>query len=185
MPNYDFELILSRPVLEDELDPLIQRTHGDVTVGFVTDARYADHPGHAACHRHAPSLAAAVMEVIGQVEAACPGLRVRQVEADPLLSMREIAERTGRTVESVRLSIKRARGPGGFPAAETSTHRHRLWRWSEVAAWYGLDDPQIKEAAPTAQAVNGWLALREVVPQVAPEPRTIVRALASALRASA
>lgn len=185
MPNYDFELVLSRPLFEPELDALFQRTQGDVTVSFAEDVRRAGHTGHAVCHRQAPSLAAAVIEIAGHVEAACPGLRVLRVDADPLLSMREIAERTGRTAESVRLSIRGVRGAAAFPAAEASTARHRLWRWSHVAAWYGIDDPQIREAGPTAQAVNGWLALRDVVPEIAPEPWTLVRALASAVRASA
>lgn len=185
MPNYDFDLVLSRPLFEHELDALFQRTHGEVTVGFVPDAHQADHPGHAGCRWQSTSLAGAIMEVIAHVEASSPGLRVLRVEADPLLSMRDIAERVGRTIESVRLSIKGARGPGNFPAAETSTPRHRLWRWSQVAVWYGIDDPQIREAGPTARAINGWLALRDVVPQIAPEPRTMVRALASAIRATA
>jgi hypothetical protein len=185
MPGYDFELILSRPLFEPELDPLFQRTHGNVTVGFVRDRQQAEHTGQAGCSWEAGSLAAAVMEVIGHIEASAPGLRVLRVEADPLLSMREIAERVGRTIESVRLSIKGARGPGNFPTSETTTPRHRLWRWSQVAAWYGIDDPQIREAGPTSRAINGWLALREIVPQVAPEPRSIVSALASAVRASA
>jgi hypothetical protein len=54
-----------------------------------------------------------------------------------------------------------------------------------VASWYGIDDPQIREAGPTSRAINGWLALREIVPQIAPEPRTMVSALASAVRVSA
>jgi hypothetical protein len=205
MPGYDFRLILSRPLFEPELDPLFQRTRGDVTVGFVRDAEQADHTGQAGCSWHAASLAGAIMEVIGHVEASAPGLRVLRAEADPLLSLREIAERVGRTAESVRLSIKGTLGPGGFPAAETTTapqtepqtasHRaphpaprtaqHRRWRWSQVAAWYGIDVPQLHEAGPTTRAINGWLELREVVPQVAPEPRAIVAALASALRATA
>lgn len=185
MPGYDFELVLSRPLYEPELDPLFQRTRGNVTVGFAQDPEQAEHTGQAGCSWHAASLAGAVMEVIGHVEASAPGLRVLRVEADPLLSLGDIADRVGRTVESVRLSIKGARGPGGFPASETATARHRLWRWSEVAAWYGIDAPQLREAGPTTQAINGWLALRAVVPQVAPEPRSIVAALASALRATA
>jgi hypothetical protein len=185
MPGYDFELILSRPLYEPELDPLFQRTRGNVTVGFVHDPGHAEHAGQAGCSWHAASLAEAIMEVIGQVEASAPGLRVLRVEADPLLSLRGIAERVGRSVESVRLSIKGSRGPGGFPVSETTTHRLRLWRWSQVAEWYGIDEPQLREAGPTARAINGWLALREVVPQIAPEPRSMVAALASALRATA
>ncbi|RAY15133.1 hypothetical protein DPM19_10420 [Actinomadura craniellae] len=179
MPGYDFELILSRPFYEAELDPLFQRTHGAVTVGFVREGQQAGRPGQAGADWQAPSLAVAMMDVIAHIEASAPGLRVLRVEADPLLSMHEIAERVGRSVESVRLCIKGARGPGHFPAAETSTPRHRLWRWSHVADWYGIQDPQILEAGPTSQAVNGWLALREVVPDVAPAPHELTEALSA------
>lgn len=181
MPNYDFELILSRPLLESELDPLFQRTHGLVTVGFVSELRQAEQTGQAVCAWEAPSLSAAVMEIIEHLEAVAPGLRVLRVEADPLLTMRDIAERVGRTLESVRLSVKGVRGPGGFPAAEISDRTRRLWRWSRVAAWYGVEDPQLREAEPTARAINGWLALREVVPAVAPAPEDVTSALSAVL----
>lgn len=186
MPNYDFELILSRPLLESELDPLFQRTLGRVTVGFVRELRGDEKPGQAGCRWQAPSLSAAIMEVIGHLEElgpadGAPPLRVLSVEADPLLSMRDIADRVGRTLESVRLSIRGTRGPGNFPASETTSSGHRLWRWSRVAAWYGVHDPQLREAGPTSQAINGWLALRDVVPQVAPAPEEVTSALTAVL----
>lgn len=186
MPNYDFELILSRPLLEAELDLLFQRTLGHVTVSFVPELRGEQRPGHARCRWQAASLSAAIMEVIAQLEALetaedAPPLRVVSVEADPLLSMRDIAERVGRSLESVRLSIRGARGPGNFPAAETISAGHRLWRWSRVAEWYGVHDPQLREAGPTSQAINGWLALRDVVPQVAPAPEEVTSALSAVL----
>lgn len=182
MASYDFELILSRPLFESELDPLFQRTQGRVTVGFVHAETPTEHPGQAGCNWPAPSLAAAVMEVIEHVEASAPGLRVLRIETDPLLTMPEIAERVGHSLEMVRLSIRGARGPGGFPAAETSNQRHRMWRWSDVARWYRIDDPRLREARPTAHAINGWLALREVVPDVAPEPMDVASALSAVLR---
>jgi hypothetical protein len=177
MPDYDFELVLSRPLLEIELDPLFERTHGLVTVAVVADLAETDRLGQAGCSWEAHSLSAAVMEIIEHLESSAPGLRVLRVEADPLLTMREIAGRVGHTLESVRLSVRGVRGPGGFPAAEVVNQQHRLWRWSRVAAWYGIDDPQLREAAPTARAINGWLDLRDVVPQVAPAPEEITSAL--------
>ncbi|ACY99823.1 MULTISPECIES: hypothetical protein [Thermomonospora] len=187
MPNYDFELILSRPLLEAELDPLFQLTHGLVTVGFVRELRGKEQRGQAGCRWQAPSLSAAIMEVIELLESLeppaedVPPLRVLSVEADPLLSMRDIAERVGRSLESVRLCIRGTRGPGNFPPSETTSAGHRLWRWSRVAAWYGVEDPQLHEAGPTSQAINGWLALRDVVPQVAPAPEEVTSALSAVL----
>lgn len=177
MPSYDFALILSRPLYEDELDPLFDRTHGAVTVSIISEPQHADRPGNASCAWQGATLAAAIMEVVEHVEASAEGLHVLQVEADPLLTIRDIADRVGKSADSVRHAITGARGATGFPASEISTAGHRLWRWSKVAAWYGVDDPQLVEAKPTVQAINGWLALRDVVPDVAPAPEDVTSAL--------
>ncbi|MGI5206601.1 hypothetical protein ACQEU6_34145 [Spirillospora sp. CA-108201] len=195
MPSYDFALILSRPLYEDELDPLFDRTHGAVTVSIISEPQHGDRPpapahhrpndelrsadrlGNASCTWSGATLAAAIMEVVGHVEESAPGLHVLHVEADPLLTIRDIAERVGRSLDSVRHAITGARGATGFPSSEMSTAGHRLWRWSKVAAWYGLDDPQLIEAKPTVQAINGWLALRDVVPDIAPAPEEVTSAL--------
>jgi hypothetical protein len=177
MPDYAFVLILSRPLFESELDPLFERTQGQVTVGFIPDHEPADRPGQARCNWPAPFLAEAIITVIGHVEASGRGLRVLEVEADPLLTMRDIAERVGTSLEIVRLSIKGTRGPGNFPRSESTRGDHRLWRWSRVAEWFGVADAQLREAGPATQAINGWLALRSVIPEVAPAPNTVVSAL--------
>ncbi|WP_018657568.1 hypothetical protein [Actinomadura flavalba] len=183
MPSYDFALILSRPYFEEELDGLFDRTHGRVTVSIITDPGHADRPGNASCAWQGRTLAAAIMEVLEHVEESAPGARALRVEADPLLTIRDIAERTHRSIDSVRLAITGARGPGRggsddrFPPAEMSTGGHRLWRWSKVADWYGLDDPVLREARPTVRAINGWLALRDVVPDIAPAAAEVTSAL--------
>ncbi|TDB98075.1 hypothetical protein [Actinomadura sp. 7K534] len=177
MPSYDFALILSRPLYEDELDPLFDRTHGAVTVSIISEPEHAERPGNASCSWPGPTLAAAIMEVVEHVEVSAPGVHVLQVEADPLLTIRDIAERVGRSLDSVRHAITGSRGVAGFPSSEMSSAGHRLWRWSKIAAWYGIDDPQLIEAKPTVQAINGWLALRDVVPDVAPAAEEVTSAL--------
>ncbi|MFG2087721.1 MULTISPECIES: hypothetical protein [unclassified Spirillospora] len=190
MPSYDFALILSRPLYEDELDPLFDRTHGAVTVSIISEPEFrsadrppathhhpADRMGNASCSWAGRTLAVAIMEVVEHVETSAPGVHVLQVEADPLLTIRDISERVGRSLDSVRHAITGSRGVAGFPSSEMSTAGHRLWRWSKVAAWYELDDPQLVEAKPTVQAINGWLALRDVVPDVAPAPEEVTSAL--------
>ncbi|TDC86564.1 hypothetical protein [Actinomadura sp. 7K507] len=177
MPSYDFALILSRPLYEDELDPLFDRTHGAVTVSIISEPEHAERPGNASCSWPGPTLAVAIMEVTEHVESSAPGLHILRVEADPLLTIRDISERVGRSLDSVRHAITGSRGISGFPSSEMSTAGHRLWRWSKVAAWYGVDDPQLIEARPTVQAINGWLALRDVVPDVAPAPEEVTSAL--------
>ncbi|XRQ06143.1 hypothetical protein ACN3XK_57925 [Actinomadura welshii] len=177
MPSYDFALILSRPFYEDELDPLFDRTHGAVTVSIISEPAHAERAGNASCSWPGRTLAAAIMEVIEHVEGSTQDVHVLQVEADPLLTIRDIAERVGRSLDSVRHAITGSRGVTGFPASEMSSAGHRLWRWSRIAAWYGIDDPQLIEAKPTVQAINGWLALRDVVPDVAPAPEEVTSAL--------
>lgn len=177
MPSYDFALILSRPLYEDELDPLFDRTHGAVTVSIISEPEHDRRPGNASCSWPGPTLAVAIMEVVEHVEASAPGVHALQVEADPLLTIRDIAERVGRSLDSVRHAITGSRGVAGFPSSEMSSAGHRLWRWSKIATWYGIDDPQLIEAKPTVQAINGWLALRDVVPDVAPAPEEVTSAL--------
>jgi hypothetical protein len=51
--------------------------------------------------------------------------------------MAEIAERAGRTRESIRLLTTGERGPGGVPPPATHfKSRFRMSRWQAVAAWF-------------------------------------------------
>jgi hypothetical protein len=54
------------------------------------------------------------LAAVDQVE-SIQGLRVMRVEPDDIVTMAEIADRSDRTRESVRLLIAGQRGPGGFP----------------------------------------------------------------------
>ena len=72
MPSYDFALILSRPLYEEELDALFDRTYGQVTVSIITEPEHADRPGNAYCSWQGPTLAAAIMELVEHVETTRP-----------------------------------------------------------------------------------------------------------------
>ena len=97
------------------------------------------------------------------------GARVIRVEPDELVTASEIAERTGRTRESIRLLAAGKRGQGGFPPPlRGMKSRIRLWRWAEVALWLAeregdLTDPLVDEAH-TIAAINGALELRRHAP---------------------
>jgi predicted DNA-binding transcriptional regulator AlpA len=115
---------------------------------------------------------------IEQVESV-PGVRVARLEPDDLVTMSEIAQRLGRSRESVRLLVSGERGPGGFPPPVSHLKaRTRLWRWSEVAAWAERDDQPIDLSAATAiAAINAALTLRTALAEMAPSERRLVTSL--------
>lgn len=174
MDEYPFTLVIAGNVDTDEaIEALFEAGCDDATFGSVDGIGYADFL------RQAPSFAEAVRSAISAVESV-PGLRVQRVEPDDLVTMTEIAERLGRSRESVRLLIQGRRGPGDFPApASHLKARTRLWRWSEVAAW--------AEKLPTAEsvrrdsyliaAVNAALALRETAAKLLPKERELIESL--------
>ena len=82
-----------------------------------------------------------------------------------LVSIADIANRTGRTREGVRLLVAGARGPGRFPPPVTDPRgRYRLWRWGDVERWFRAE---LGEEISGAQdehllsAINACLELRQ------------------------
>jgi len=59
---------------------------------------------------------------------------VTAIASDDPVSLRDIADRIGRTYESVRLLAAGKRGPGGFPAP-LAGGQWALYSWTEVSAW--------------------------------------------------
>ncbi len=173
MTEHQFTLVIAGDVnRQAAIDALFEAGCDDATFGTVDHVSYGDF------FREAPSLAEAVRSAIEQVEGV-PGLRVLRVEPDDLVTMNEIAERMGRSRESVRLLIKGARGPGGFPPpASHLKARSRLWRWSEVAAWAeDVTAPVEPRAAALIAMVNAALTLRENASRVENADRELVAAL--------
>src|SRR5260370_14387370 len=113
--------------------------------------------------REASFYLAAVLSAVEDVETAVAGVRVVRVLPDEYVTLAEIAQRTGRRRESMRLLSIGERGPGGFPPpAARGTERNKLWRWAEVASWFAsaLGEPA-HLAPPSAQrAANALLDLR-------------------------
>jgi hypothetical protein len=84
---------------------------------------------------------------------------------DELVSMADIAERTGRTRQSISLLVSGQRGPGGFPSPAAGNVRSPLWHWAEVAAWFqanGSEDAREDDRAAAIAAINGVLANRRL-----------------------
>ena len=173
MSEHPFTLVIAGDLESDAtIDALFEAGCDDATFGTV------DHVGYGDFVREAPTLGEAVRSAIEQVESV-PGLTALRVEPDDLVTMNEIAERMGRSRESVRLLIKGARGPGGFPPPVSHLKaRSRLWRWSEVVDWAEqLPQPLDHRAAALVAAINAALTLRANASRLAPEDRKLVATL--------
>lgn len=162
MSKYDFTLILEgADVLSDAAaDALFEAGCADATFGEVDGCQYADFT------RTAHSLAEAVGSAKRAIESAVPGARVIRVEPEDLVTAADIAERIGRSRESVRLLIAGERGPGGFPPPVSHLKsRGRIWKWADVARWFaaalGEQVPFSREADFIA-ALNGALEVRRM-----------------------
>ncbi|MEV0950887.1 hypothetical protein [Promicromonospora sp. NPDC050249] len=87
----------------------------------------------------AADFATAVTSTVQQIEAF--GVFVVGLQTDDLISIKEIATRTGRTRESVRLLAAGKRGPGGFPSP-VSPEPWALYSWTEVGGWFSERFPE-------------------------------------------
>ena len=159
------------------LDRLYEAGLDDASFGFESGVPVAR------VSRVAARYADAVLSAIGQIHTAGIACQVVRVEPDELLSAAEIAHRTGRSREGVRLLMAGERGPGGFPAPAADTgSRTRLWSWPDVAAWFAahLGEPTgavgIGDAGVTA-AVNGALRIRRHLGALEDADLDLLRAL--------
>ncbi len=185
MPTYDFTLIVQGPDLQDEANSEALYAAGcdDATVGRIGDVQHLDFT------REAETFADAVFSALAAIESSVPGAEVVHLEPDEFVTMAEIAQRTGRTRESVRLLTSGQRGPGGFPAPATHLKtRHRMWRWPEVARWFGSVLGQRPEGAADLDlyrfvtAFNAGLELRRTEPHLEPDERLRICRLISSDR---
>lgn len=177
MTTYQFTLIVEGPDLQtdDRIDDLYEAGCDDALVGRTDGVQYLDFD------RDADTLEDAILSAVADVEQIDDDIEVVRLADAGLVSMTDIATRTGRTRESVRLLIAGERGPGGFPPPVTDPRsRYRLWRWAEVHRWltthYG--DHPAESDDHVAAAINAGLELRHhgryVTPQRRPDLRDIV-----------
>jgi hypothetical protein len=166
MTSYSFVLLIrgADVLAEQHADALFEAGCGDALFGERGGTQFADFD------READSLARAIGSAIHDVESAVPEAKVVRVEPDDLVTLSGIAERVGRTKESVRLLALGKRGPGGFPSPLSwVASRNPLWQWSDVAEWFatrlGEEIPGSGSAAFVA-ALNGALEARWRLAQV-------------------
>jgi predicted DNA-binding transcriptional regulator AlpA len=155
MTTYNLTLLVNG-IDEDLIDDLFAATGGaaDVELSAASTSRVG-------FDIEADTFADAVLRAIREVESV-PGLTVLRVEPDQLVWASEIAERVGRTRQSVDQLVKGQRGPGGFPAPVSGNTRHRLWRWAEVEVWFAAyEQRRIDTERPAVLgAINATLETR-------------------------
>jgi hypothetical protein len=176
--TYEFTLIVYGPGFDDDrvADALYEAGCGDGLLNDDNGVQTIDF------EREAATLYSAVLSAIADVESV-EGFRVVRVVDIDLLAMSEIAERTGRTRESVRLLANGSRGPGGFPPPinRNEDRRYHLWRWAEVAAWFDRHEIDGVEALAGTEGaltvINAALDLRLLGSAIEPDARAELRKL--------
>ena len=160
MATHRFTLIVEGPDLQ--ADPLIDQLYeagcDDALAGRSHGVQCLDFD------REAASIEEAVCSAIADV-ASLDGVEVVRIAGAGLVSMADIAARTGRTGESVRLLAEGRRGPGAFPPPVTDPRsRHRLWRWAEVDRWFETAVPgyQSDDQEQIVTAINAALEFRRL-----------------------
>ena len=176
METYQFTLIIEGADLQtdDMIDALYDAGCSDALIGRADGVQYVD------VDREASSLEEAILSAVADVE-HLEGVEVVRLADAGLVSMADIANRMGRTRESVRLLIAGERGPGGFPPPVTDPRgRYRLWRWSEVERWLTthFGDQPTHHDDHVAEAINAGLELRHHSRYVNPNGRIDLRQLA-------
>lgn len=131
METYTFTLILdANPEQVDTSfeDALFEAGCDDALLGTSEGVVHLDFD------REAGSLVEAISSAINQVEGT--NNRVVRIEPNDLLTLSEIAQRSGRSAESIRLLAEGKRGAGNFPRPVRGTRKGpKLWEWVEVAKW--------------------------------------------------
>lgn len=158
MTSYTFTLVLDGPPLEEsDMDPLFEAGCDDAIFGARGGMQVAEFD------RAAPTFAAALVAAISDVEDALPNAQVVRVEPDDLVTTATIADRTGRTRESIRLLASAERGPGGFPQPLTWLDgSSKVWQWSHVSNWFAQrgETVGLGGAPQFVAALNGVLETR-------------------------
>jgi hypothetical protein len=178
--SYEFTLVLD-PGPGGLSDAIVEQLYeaglDDALVGESAEVTFADFT------RTAATLLDAVLSAIDDVQKV-GSVRVVRVEPNELVTLADIAERLGRTQESVRLLVNGQRGPGGFPPAisRVGSNKSRVWRWADVVGWMsdklrGEVEWNREEWASLA-VLNDMLMLRN---DIAKAPKDVSTRIASAI----
>jgi predicted DNA-binding transcriptional regulator AlpA len=129
MKTYEFTIIASGldPEAEDFEDRFYEAGCDDATISWQKGAIILEFA------REAPSFAKALISAFADVQKA--GAKVERIEPDYLVSLSDIAQRTGLSRAAISLYCKGERAEG-FPAPVVRvTSESPLWDWVEVSHW--------------------------------------------------
>jgi predicted DNA-binding transcriptional regulator AlpA len=148
MTTFEFSIIASG--LDPQADDFETRFYNagcdDATVSFQKGHIIVDFA------REATSIDEAICSAVECVQKA--GAHVDRVEPDPLVSLADIASRTGLTRAAITQYSKGQRGEN-FPAPVARvTSETSLYDWAEVATWLFQHEKLSREEAIEAEAVK-------------------------------
>lgn len=150
METYTVSLILANVELTDDvLDDLFAAIE-DVVPSSIDGVVKITAPVEASDDE------SAAFHLVDEIQAVLPHAVPVRLDQD-LVSIPDIAERTERTRESIRLLIDGKRGPGGFPSpVGTVGDAIRVWPWAVVVEWFRTalgEDVEERGVSPEAASM--------------------------------
>lgn len=177
MNEFSFTLALDASGLNDTEIKTLYRAVPDATASERNERAYVG------VDRQAPDFPTAVVTAIEDVERAL-AVRVLALQPEDLVGQADIAERRGRSRESISQLVQGERGPGSFPQPRYFVADRALWRWRDVEKWFDAYEERPSEARHDAfiDAVNAVLSVRRSQPALDPEEIKAMRRLARVLQ---
>lgn len=154
MTSFVFRIRLRDALTDEDADRLYEAVDEEVAIEEGPMGHFVGF------EREAATFLDAVLDALDEVIAL--GFEPISVE-DELVSMADIAERTGRSRQSVSMIVSGQRGAGGFPRPVAGNVRSPLWHWADVAAWFedvAHSKLSFEDRTRTIASVNGALADR-------------------------
>lgn len=141
-------------VVATGLDPSADDFESRFYAAGCDDATVSFQRGHIILDfsRDAETLEEAIASAAAGVAAA--GARVLRIEPDPLVSLSDIAARSGLSRAAISQYAAAQRGKGFPPPVAKVTSESPLWDWVAVAAWLTGHDRLSREALEAAEVVK-------------------------------
>jgi hypothetical protein len=149
MKTHEFAIVASGldPEADDFEDRFYDAGCDDATISFQKGVIVLDFA------REAQTFAKALISAIEDVQRA--GARIERIEPDYLVSLSDIAARSGLSRAAISLYCKGARGQGFPPPVARVTSESPLWDWVDVSRWMHERDRLSASDVLQARMVKG------------------------------